>query len=87
MNALAFLSVAKTLLVELTLPFSCNIMFFTSKHAKIQLEISSLYKLHFMFNALILMGLVLCDIIKHMAVFCMPFISSNLINNVKTRRK
>ncbi len=33
------------------------------------------------------MGLVLYDIIKHMAVFCMPFISSNLINNVKTRRE
>lgn len=49
MNVLAFLSAVKTLLVELILLFSvsCNIMFFTSKYAKIQLEISSLYKFSF----------------------------------------
>ncbi|PUD25096.1 hypothetical protein C2S08_04265 [Helicobacter pylori] len=43
MNALAFLNAVKTLLVELTLLFSvsCNIMLFTSKYVKIQLEISS----------------------------------------------
>ncbi|GAA6808158.1 hypothetical protein HpBTM53_05320 [Helicobacter pylori] len=54
MNALAFLSTVKTLLVELILLFSvsCNIMLFTSKYAKIQLKISGLYKFHFMLNTL-----------------------------------